>query len=632
MPPKEWEDEADIEAAEEEEDEEEEEEEPIQRNARKARAKKRRRVTSFIDVEAAEDAEGEEEDYEDEDGDGYFYDELNEAEEARELEISQRRKLEARMKSADQLGGGHFASTVGDLERRYQDQDYATGELAEEEEEGSGMMAMDMYDTEDVSRMLPSTGGWKLWKVSVVRPGMEREACIAILSRFASLNPQQQSVFPIGAAYAPEEIRGRIYVEALSPLHIRDALKDIRSLLLSRNSISLVPAKEMADVFRMSEYDSSIMPKRGEWARFARGLYSGDLCLVSDINEMNQTITVRVVPRINLNYEIKALNSENKLPPLKTRPIACCVTLSDLEIRGIEAERVNDIAESFRFRGYVIEETTGYLLKTTKLSQLTTGENVRPTSVEIELFTNGRDLSDLLGGIAMGQANYDHQFMVGQRIWIIKGDLIGVSGTCTAIEGNRIRIQPDDSSLTSILVESSLCVKRFDMGESVKIVSGHNEGDIGLITKLDVKDGTASVLSTETHRQINCQLFQLTSVPHDTITPVGFTKIDGYTLGDLVQLSTSLQVGTIIKIYKSRRIEILTKEGHVTCDISQLSGKKTIKLVHALDSQNIQFTTGSSVEILEGPHVKKIGTVKYIWKDSVFIQVGRVFQLSNRRY
>lgn len=92
--------------------------------------KKKRKVVSYLDTEAQEDDdEGEEEFIGDEADD--LVDDLDEAEEAQELEIAQRRQIETNMKSDTQArrgGAGHLASAIGNLERRYQDQDYATGD------------------------------------------------------------------------------------------------------------------------------------------------------------------------------------------------------------------------------------------------------------------------------------------------------------------------------------------------------------------------------------------------------------------------------------------------------------------------------------------------------------------------
>eukprot|EP01054_Gregarina_sp_Poly1_P000766 Gregarina_sp_Poly_1__765@NODE_1183_length_4845_cov_142_002721_g813_i0_p1_GENE_NODE_1183_length_4845_cov_142_002721_g813_i0NODE_1183_length_4845_cov_142_002721_g813_i0_p1_ORF_typecomplete_len767_score159_74Spt5NGN/PF03439_13/5_8e13KOW/PF00467_29/8_2e02KOW/PF00467_29/0_00065KOW/PF00467_29/2_2e03KOW/PF00467_29/50KOW/PF00467_29/1_5PPV_E1_N/PF00524_18/0_00093Spt5_N/PF11942_8/8_8e02Spt5_N/PF11942_8/0_012AbiEi_4/PF13338_6/0_62AbiEi_4/PF13338_6/6e03_NODE_1183_length_4845_cov_142_002721_g813_i09123212 len=615
------------------EDEDEEYPPPV------AHSKKKRRTgafkTSFIDTEAQEDEDGDEDDYEgDGDAEGLIDDDFrSEAQEARELELAQRRELDERMGETGKRKGGtnHLQSAIGKLEERYADLDFGAGEAEDFDQvpdgEDVGVGEEEYFDPmqDDVSRLLPATSGWKLWKVPTIRPGVEREACIAVLKKFAEAPDSVKESFQIGAAYASESVKGAIYIEALSPLHILDALRDVRILLLSKQHIKMVPVREMADVFNLGNA-SPTFPKRGEWVRFARGLYAGDLALVSDLDESSHNVVVRVVPRIDLSYEYKAIQAEAedgiKLPAPKHRPAAGLISLTDLEARNIEPERVNDIVEGFRFHRHLIEESTGYLVKTTKLSQLITGDKVKATSTEIEDFANGRDLNEIITDIGIvGKGGADGRFEVGQRVWISKGDLSGISGTVVATEGDKLRIQPDNQGLTAIDVEPGFCVKRFDLGESVKVIAGRHEGDVGLIVKLEIAKGLAHVLSTETHRQISVNLGQLASTPNDTLTPVGLTKIDGYSIGDLVQLSTTLEVGVITKILKTRRIEVLTKDGITLCDIAQLSGKKTMRLAHALDSQNQQFGIGASVEIIEGPFTKKVGSVKYIWKETIFVQV-----------
>eukprot|EP01053_Blabericola_migrator_P003062 Blabericola_migrator_1__3061@NODE_1893_length_3597_cov_98_220397_g1213_i0_p1_GENE_NODE_1893_length_3597_cov_98_220397_g1213_i0NODE_1893_length_3597_cov_98_220397_g1213_i0_p1_ORF_typecomplete_len758_score163_09Spt5NGN/PF03439_13/1_3e12KOW/PF00467_29/2_1e02KOW/PF00467_29/0_00076KOW/PF00467_29/9_7e02KOW/PF00467_29/21KOW/PF00467_29/1_4Spt5_N/PF11942_8/2_7e02Spt5_N/PF11942_8/0_017_NODE_1893_length_3597_cov_98_220397_g1213_i09633236 len=617
-------------------DEDYQEEEEDFEDTHRSKKKRRTGLASFIDTEAQEDEDGDEDDFEDDgDAEGLIDDEFrDEAQEARELELAARRQLDQRMGQAGKWKGGanHLQSAIGKLEERYAEMEYGNADQeeydqAQEGDDGVGGGEDEYYEMQDdVSRLLPTASAWKLWKVPTIRPGVEREACIAVLKKFAESPEHVQASFQIGAAYASESVKGAIYIEALSPLHILDALRDTRLLLLSKQQIKMVPVREMADVFNFGN-TTPMLPKRGEWVRFARGLYAGDLALVSDLDEATQSVVVRVVPRLDLAYEHKAMIAEAedgvKLPPPKHRPAPSLVFQTDLDARRIEAERVNDIVIGFRFHRHLIEETTGYLIKTTKLSQLITGDKVKPTSTEIEDFANGRDLNEIITDISVvGKGGaIDGRFEVGQRVWISKGDLSGISGTVVSVQGDKLCIQPENPSLTTIEVEPSSCAKRFDLGESVKVIAGHHEGDVGLIVKLEVAKGIAHVLSTETHRQISVNLGQLASTPNDTLTPVGLTKVDGYSIGDLVQTSTTLQVGVITKILKTRRVEVLTKDGISLCDIAQLSGKKAMRLAHALDSQNQQFGVGASVEIVEGPFAKKVGNVKYIWKETIFVQV-----------
>lgn len=621
--------------------------------------KKKRKAVSFVELEAQEESSDEEES-EGEDG---FREVYREAEEASRMQI---REMEKRMKdrcldeNGRRGGANYLESAIGNLERRFQDQDYTTGddrgqrggegtELVGEGEEDDEDDEYE-YDEEggllygeggqlDLSRILPGTAGhWKLWKVPTLRPGGERDACIQVLKKFAELSEEDKADFPVAACFASDFIKSAIYVEAPSPLHIVDALSDCNLIISSRRHINLVPVKEMADVFNVAASQKE-MPKRGHWVRFNRGLYAGDLGLVSDVEDTGGggvgggagggMIVVRVVPRLNLAYEARAVAAEQeggeRLPPLKSRPAPMLVTLTDCDSRGIPTERTPSITEAFRFRSHVIEERTGYLIRSVKVSTVTTGDKVKATAAEIEAFADGKDLNELLGedlGVAVeGCLDVSGSFDAGQDIYVASGDLQGIRGKVISVKDGTLRIQPSEADILPFEVPASQCVKWFEVGDSVRVMVGKHANDMGLIVSVNFEENEATLLSIETHQQITCQLAHLSTSTNDAVAAAGLTKLEGYALGDLVQVTTTQDAGVIIKISRSRRLDILTADDVINCDISQIAGRKTLRLTQGLDRNNRQFGPGESVEILEGAHAKKAGMVKYIWKNTVFVSI-----------
>ncbi|EZG43845.1 putative transcription factor [Gregarina niphandrodes] len=599
-----------------EEDEEDEEYVP----PAAGRKKKRGGVGSFLEFEAAEDdAEAEEE--LDEEDDGGFLDDSGEAAEAAEMDLSHRRRLEEEMggESAGRGRAGNlYYNTVGALERRYADGDAEGGRDAEY---GDGYLSDDYLDDSgaELQKMLP--GAWKLWKVRTVRPGVEREACVAVLRKFAS--ERSRGAFMIASAFASDSVKGSIYVEAPSQNAIQKHLGDIRQLLTSGPNVKRVPVKEMADVFQMDARREEL-PRLGEWVRFQRGPYAGDLALVSALDENAGSVVVRVIPRIDLSKELarEAAAAEGApAPAVRERAPPRRITLADLESYQFETERPNYFTECVKFRNYLLEERTGFLLRTVKPQGLLRGAAVKPTADELAKFQEpGVDLSTLVGVPVSSavSAGTEEAFVVGQPVSVVSGELAGLSGTVVGRDvGGELKISTGGSEVVSVQVEH--CRKDFALGDSVRVVGGPYAGETGLVTKLD--GHSVHVLSTESHRQIAVDIAQLTVAAQEVRSAVGLTRLDGYAVGDFVLIAGSAQAGVITKISKARRLDVLTKDGVEQLELSQLSGKHHVRAAKEQDANNNEFGVGSAVEILEGPQSGSVGNVKYIWKDTAFVQV-----------
>ena len=72
--------------------------------------------------------------------------------------------------------------------------------------------------------------------------------------------------------------------------------------------LRLVPRNEMVDALTIKAAGPQI--KRGQWCRFQRGLYKGDLAQVYAIMDQGSKVVLRVVPRIDYG-KLSIMNSTN---------------------------------------------------------------------------------------------------------------------------------------------------------------------------------------------------------------------------------------------------------------------------------------------------------------------------------
>ncbi|OVA07396.1 Transcription elongation factor Spt5 [Macleaya cordata] len=154
------------------------------------------------------------------------------------------------------------------LERRIQER-YARSRQAEYDEETTYV---------EQQALLPSVKDPKLWMVKC--------ACI-------DRGPKLQ----IKSAIALDHhLKGYMYVEADKEAHVREACKGLRNIYSMK--VMLVPIKEMTDV--LSVESKVIDLAEDTWVRMKIGTYKGDLAKVVHVDNVRQRVTVKLIPRIDL--------------------------------------------------------------------------------------------------------------------------------------------------------------------------------------------------------------------------------------------------------------------------------------------------------------------------------------------
>ncbi|CAN6440905.1 unnamed protein product [Victoria cruziana] len=101
----------------------------------------------------------------------------------------------------------------------------------------------------------------------------------------------------IRSVIALDHLKNYIYVEADREAHVKEAIKGLRNIF-SSSKIMLVPIKEMTDV--LSVESKSVELSKDKWVRVKLGTYKGDLAKVVDVDNVRQRVTIKLLPRIDL--------------------------------------------------------------------------------------------------------------------------------------------------------------------------------------------------------------------------------------------------------------------------------------------------------------------------------------------
>lgn len=565
-----------------EEDDEEEDDDELYGAARK---RKKNRGGGFIDDIAAE---AEDDDEEEEDGEDDFIVD-NTADIAEDERRMHRRPLLPREEQEED---------VEDLERRIQER-YARSSQAEYDEETTEV---------EQQALLPSVRDPKLWMVKCAI-GREREVAVCLMQKVIDKGSELQ----IRAAVALDHLKNYIYIEADKEAHVREAIKGMRNIFPSK--ITLVPIKEMTDV--LSVESKAIDLSRDTWVRMKLGTYKGDLAKVLDVDNVRQRVTVKLIPRIDLQALANKLEGRDVAKKKAFVPPPRFMNIEEARELHIRVERRKDQMTGDYYEninGMMFKD--GFLIKTVSIKSIST-QNIQPTFDELEKFRTPNEGDGDIGSLSTLFANRKKgHFMKGDAVIIVKGDLKNLRGWVEKVEDGNVHIRPNEKGLPKTLAinEKDLC-KYFEPGNHVKVISGSHEGATGMVVKVE---GHVLIIISDTTKE-HIRVFADHVVESSEVT-TGVTKIGDYELHDLVLLD-NMTFGVIIRV-ESEAFQVLKgvpdRPEVVLVRLREIRSKIDKKLF-AQDRSKNPIAVKDVVRVLEGPCKGKQGPVEHIYRGVLFI-------------
>ncbi|KAL4581502.1 hypothetical protein LXL04_006023 [Taraxacum kok-saghyz] len=471
------------------------------------------------------------------------------------------------------------------------------------------------YDDDDATEveqqaLLPSVRDPKLWMVKCAI-GHEREVAVCLMQKCIDRSSELQ----IRSAIALDHLKNYIYIEADKEAHVKEACKGMRNIYTG-SKILLVPIKEMTDV--LSVESKAIDLSRDTWVRMKIGTYKGDLAKVVDVDNVRQKVTVKLIPRIDLQALANKLEGR-EVPKKKTfTPPPRFMNVDEAREMHIRVERRRDPMTGDYFEninGMMFKD--GFLYKTVAMKSIST-QNIQPSFDELEKFRQPNENGD--GDIASLSSLFANRkkghFMKGDRVIVIKGDLKNLKGSVEKVEEGTVHIKPHAAGLPKTLAvsERELC-KYFETGNHVKVVSGAQEGVTGMVL---TAEGHLVNMVSDTTKEV-LQVFSDNVVESSEVTS-GITKIGDFELHDLVQLDNS-NFGVIIRV-DSEAFQVLKGVAdRAEVELVRLRDikYKIDKKLFAQDRYKNTVSVKDVVKVIEGPSKGQQGPVEHIYRGILFI-------------
>jgi len=613
-------------------EDESEEDEPAPKSKKRKRKRGIRSARDFMDEDVVVDDEEEESEAEIDDR------ELEQARiEAEERRAKRRRELTAQLEKERNLGNDVAAEDDGgNFDHRAFDDRQAEAKIQQDHEsfiqrEASRRNNESYHDQEhedgdeadlDEKRLLPDWRDPRLWMVQC-QPGKEGEACVQLMRKYFKCQQEGKPLLikSVIANPAPRNTMGKsyIYVEAHKITHVQEAIKGIHNLAYGQWK------QTMVDVSHMTAVVQVVKPKRpiqkGDWVRMRTAPYKGDIAKVQNVFDQRGLIGVQVVPRIDYQrFETEARGGDKK-KLRKTRPPQKLFDPQDVrdlkrrlqdedyqfdEAVHSEEELDDEGAQKFTFAGKTY--VNGLLLHTCASNRVD-HDQIKPSIDELRMYE--RTMSDPL---AASNATKENLFKKGDKVEVREGDLENLIGTVLSVEGREVTIMPTHQFLKDPLpFDFEALRKSFKNSDHVKVIGGHNEGETGIVVKID--EDIISVVSDLSRKEFRVRVEDL-QLGSDIAS--GLDSLGMYELHDLVQLDPRT-VGCVIRIERDL-LFVLDQEGNVKqCKPVAVTSLSNRKPYTTIDSERQEVKRKSVVNVIQGPLKGQNGLVKHVWKSSVFI-------------
>jgi transcription elongation factor SPT5 len=330
------------------------------------------------------------------------------------------------------------------------------------------------------------------WVLTVRQPGRERELVFSLMRKSVDLEFSNRPL-QILSAFERDSLPGILYVEARSQKQVSEACNGLVGIYPSRG-ITLVPIDEMASLLLIKKQETTVNP--GNWVRIKRGKYQGDLAQVVDITENGEEVGLKFIPRIDLNPKDEAAIDGKKRKktglgvPGGVRPPQRFFNYE--EVVKVYGRKV----VSKRNQAYVFQNDTykdGFIEKDFKLSGIVT-ENINPTLEEITRFARGNQegegMENAVDLSLIAEAARKAAIAVlqpGDHVEVFEGEQAGVHGTVESINLDTVTVNPVgafDLEGQKVQVPARSVRKRFKAGDHVKVMSGKNADESGLVVSV----------------------------------------------------------------------------------------------------------------------------------------------------
>lgn len=504
----------------------------------------------------------------------------------------------------------------------------------------------------DQQSLLPTVRDPRLWVVRCTRPGYERKAIFSLLQKMFNMRKKGIEL-GIFSAVAPEHLKGRIYIEAVSAGQVTLAVNGLG--LFSARTVKQLPLEEMPEVLKTGKRPDKLV--NGNWVRIKRRdtIYKGDLAQVCNVREgsNDSKVTIRLIPRLDLKGEKEFLEDVDKDETFsdkasgtmrKGRPPQKLFDRKELlRLTGstdVHTERNRETGEVFEVWNNDMYRFGLLYLPNTNVRSLDRGEAVQPTVEELEQWIMAEkhlrmmyqeDASSNSAEIVARGLQLDISSVAGRRTTkLFKGDSVRVThGEQKGLEGSIVSIDGDVVLVNiaefpePVRVNREHLSKNFKIGEHVKVASGKKAGYAGAIVRVE---GDFLTIFTDSTRE---EIKVLSSQVADSADVNGgvdskkasIARSMRYELFDLVQmLSDPSEKGVVIQVQNESLTLLTPQNTRRTVPVGAVKGKIKDSSVRALDMRNNPIAPNDTIHVMNGPLQNRQGVVKHVAGNTVFFK------------
>ncbi|KAI0708566.1 transcription elongation factor Spt5 [Earliella scabrosa] len=571
----------------EDDDDEDEEDEGTKRGQKRAKHRhKRPAVNRFLDVEAEVDEDEDEEEEEDE----YARDEFI---------------ADAGVEGDEDYDAVRRAADHARYDRRVREMDDKDLEQVAEDISQRYRRTAVRYTGEmsDVPQrlLMPSVHDANLWQVRV-RPGKERDIVFSLMRKAMNLEYGARPL-NILSAFQRDSLPGMIYVEARSAKQVSEAINGLVGVFPSRG-IVLVPIEEMASLLQIKQQELTVTP--GSWVRIKRGKYQGDLAQVVDVTENGEEVGLKFIPRIDLNPKDDLLDGKKRKKPgaglssFSMRPPQRFFNYEEV-VKVYGRKSVYKRNQSYVFQNDTYKD--GFIEKDFRVTALQL-DDVNPTLDEITRFTRGQDGTENEANVDLSiiaEASRKAAISVlqpGDNVEVFEGEQSGARGTVHSIEQDVVTIEGGDFEGQLVQIPARSVRKRFQPGMHVKVMTGKNADETGLV--VSVVDNVVTFLSDMSMQEVSVFSKDLRVAAE---VGTGTNIVGNYELHDLVQIDQQT-VGVIFKTERDS-FRVLDQNGHVrVVQPHQITMRRDSNRAIAVDSEGHELRKNDNVKEVDGEQRK----------------------------
>ncbi|TFL05740.1 hypothetical protein BDV98DRAFT_522976 [Pterulicium gracile] len=593
LPPKRshYDDEEEEEEEDDEEDEEEEEETHGRARKKAKRRHKRTPLNPYLDTEAlVSDDEGDEDEDEEEINDGFIE--------------------HANDDFGDSGGGRHMASLNRKLDEDMDEQDL---ERIAEDIRNRNRPTAARY-TGDMNQipqrlLMPSVHDANLWQVRV-KVGKERDIVFSLMRKSIDVEFSAKPL-SILSAFQRDSLPGIIYVEARSSQHVLAATNGLIGVFVSRGA-TLVPIEEMASLLQIKKIEQTVTP--GNWVRIRRGKHQNDLAQVVDVTDNGEDVGLKFIPRIDMTPR-----DESAVDGKKRKKGAVGAAAVRPTQRFFNYEEVVKVygrkAVAKRNQVYVFQNDTyrdGFIEKDFKISALIL-DDVNPTLDEITQFTRGQDGmgedANTVDLSVIAESSRKAAIAVlqpGDHVEVFEGEQSGMHGVVQEVSQDIVTISAIGIDIEGQKMDlpARSVRKRFKPGDHVKVMTGQNADETGLVVA--VSENIVTFLSDMSMQEVSVFSKDLREAAE---VGAGTNIVGSYELHDLVQLDQQT-VGVIFKTERDS-FRVMDQNGQTRLvKPQQISMRRDSNRAIAVDSEGHEIRIHDNMKEVDGEN--RTGRVLHI--------------------